>query len=61
MLEVTSAYRMQIRNIVIVARSIAECEGEVVAGSHLEDALAAREEFHDDFHGGARQNLGSYA
>ncbi len=51
---------MQIRNTVLVARSIAEYEGMVVAESHLEDALTATEKFHSDFHGGARQNLASY-
>ena len=56
----TSDYRKQIRNTVLVSRSMAEYEQTVVGRIHLEASLAAREQFHSDFHGGAGQNRHSY-
>jgi hypothetical protein len=40
---------------------MAEYEGTVVGGTHLTDSIAAREQFHCDFHGaGAVENRRSY-
>lgn len=45
-----------------MARSMAEYDDAVVSGTHLDGSIAAKEQFHYDFHGaGAVENLGSYA
>jgi hypothetical protein len=40
---------------------MADHEETVLTGSHLEDAIAAKKQFHEDFNGaGAIENLHSY-
>ncbi|KAH6982431.1 hypothetical protein EDB80DRAFT_825115 [Ilyonectria destructans] len=51
----------EIRNTVFVARSMAEYEDTIVRKAHLEDSIAAREQFQRDYQGaGAVDNLTSY-
>ena len=41
---------------------MAEYDDAVVSGTHLDDSIAAKEQFRYDFRGaGAVENLGSYA